>query len=329
MKKTFNTLIIVFGVITFINAQGITNTLGGNTAGDKFIVENKNSEAGLVVTGEGNVGIGKKNPQEKLDVSGAVRVHHPHGTTGDIKLGGPSGGVGISIWSMEPEYYRANIVRVPDGLGFGVHGATSNPGYGNLFIDNIGNVGIGTTNPASKLSVGGDGYSDVAIYSVSTGTSGRGVYGIATGIYGRGVHGYTTGKYGVGVRGQATGTDGIGVYGNGVSSDFWAHNGTYGNTSSIRWKSNIVEIDNPLEILAEIRGVYFDWDEEHGGGHTVGMIAEEVGKVLPEIVFYEENGIDAKGMDYSKLTPLLVEAIKALQKRVEELINRIEELENK
>ncbi len=45
----------------------------------------------------------------------------------------------------------------------------------------------------------------------------------------------------------------------------------------------------------------------------MGMIAEEVGEALPEIVNYEENGIDAIGMDYSKLTPLLVEAVNALR----------------
>lgn len=56
----------------------------------------------------------------------------------------------------------------------------------------------------------------------------------------------------------------------------------------------------------------FDWDDEHGGQHDVGFIAEEVGEVLPEIVDYEENGIDAIGLDYSKLSPLLVEAVKAL-----------------
>jgi len=62
-----------------------------------------------------------------------------------------------------------------------------------------------------------------------------------------------------------------------------------------------------------LRGVYFDWDQEHGGHHDVGMIAEEVGEVLPEIVHYEKNGVDAVGMDYSRLTPLLVEATKALR----------------
>lgn len=71
MKKTFMTLTLVLGLITFINAQGITNTLGGNTANDKFIVENSDSEAGLVVTGTGNVGIGTTSPSTLLHGRGA------------------------------------------------------------------------------------------------------------------------------------------------------------------------------------------------------------------------------------------------------------------
>ena len=58
---------------------------------------------------------------------------------------------------------------------------------------------------------------------------------------------------------------------------------------------------------------------QSGGQHDVGMIAEEVGEVLPEIVEYEENGIDATGMDYGMLAPLLVEAVKELKGEVNEL----------
>ncbi|NHZ85845.1 MAG: hypothetical protein GWP19_08185, partial [Planctomycetia bacterium] len=61
-KKTFTIIISIIGLLAFTNAQGITNTLGGNTAADKFIVENSDSEAGLVITGEGSVGIGTSNP---------------------------------------------------------------------------------------------------------------------------------------------------------------------------------------------------------------------------------------------------------------------------
>ncbi len=48
--------------------------------------------------------------------------------------------------------------------------------------------------------------------------------------------------------------------------------------------------------------------------------------MLPEIVVYEENGIDADGMDYSKLTPLLIEAVKEQQKLINEMRIEIEKL---
>ena len=97
----------------------------------------------------------------------------------------------------------------------------------------------------------------------------------------------------------------------------------YCSLSSIRWKRNIQAIDNPIDKILCLRGVYFNWDTEHGGHHDVGMIAEEVGEVLPEIVAYEQNGVDATGMDYSRLTPLLVEAVKVLKTEVDELQGQI------
>ena len=51
--------------------------------------------------------------------------------------------------------------------------------------------------------------------------------------------------------------------------------------------------------------------------------------MLPEIVEYEENGIDATGMDYGKLTPLLVEAVKALKSEVDELREQNKRLEER
>ena len=57
------------------------------------------------------------------------------------------------------------------------------------------------------------------------------------------------------------------------------------------------------------------------------MIAEEVGEVMPEIVLYEENGIDANGMEYSMLAPLLVEVVKELKVENDSLKVRVEALE--
>jgi hypothetical protein len=124
-------------------------------------------------------------------------------------------------------------------------------------------------------------------------------------------------------------TNSVGVLGYSVnpnSYDFDAQGSgiNYGATSSRRWKTNIVNIPTPLMKIAQLRGVYFDWDEAHGGHHDIGFIAEEVGKVLPEIVGYEENGVDASGMDYSKLTPLLVEAMNAMRQEYQEKFDKME-----
>ncbi|MEW6007848.1 MAG: tail fiber domain-containing protein, partial [bacterium] len=97
--------------------------------------------------------------------------------------------------------------------------------------------------------------------------------------------------------------------------------------SSKRWKKNITPIDNPLSKVAKLRGVYFDWKE--GDKHDIGLIAEEVGKVIPEVVTYEENGTDASGLDYSRLVALLIEAIKAQQNQIDSLKQEIEQLKEK
>jgi len=157
-------------------------------------------------------------------------------------------------------------------------------------------------------------------------TLGFGVYGRSRSNYGvQGVSSSSCGIYG------ESDTSGDGVWGKGTSGgyDFYAKGAgvDYGSSSSIRWKTDIRLIDTSLEKISAMRGVYFTWDQDHGGHHDVGMIAEEVGEVLPEIVTYEENGIDAKGMDYSKITPLLVEAVKALKAENDSLRKRLEAIE--
>lgn len=95
--------------------------------------------------------------------------------------------------------------------------------------------------------------------------------------------------------------------------------------SSRRWKKNINSIPDALDKVEKLRGVYFDWKKN--GKHDIGMIAEEVGQVVPEVVAYEENGTDAKSVDYARLSALLVEAIKEQQQEIELLKEKIKALE--
>jgi Chaperone of endosialidase len=86
--------------------------------------------------------------------------------------------------------------------------------------------------------------------------------------------------------------------------------------SSQRWKTNIQTIEGALEKVQGLRGVSYDWKVD--GKHDIGLIAEEVGKVIPEVVVHEANGKDAIGVDYARLAPVLIEAIKEQQQLLED-----------
>jgi len=89
-------------------------------------------------------------------------------------------------------------------------------------------------------------------------------------------------------------------------------------SSDSRLKDNITPIDDPLAKVLSISGNTYDWNEKSNKeGHDVGVIAQEVLAVLPEAVTERDNGYLA--VDYQKIVPLLVEAIKELSAKVEKL----------
>jgi len=100
---------------------------------------------------------------------------------------------------------------------------------------------------------------------------------------------------------------------------------SYNTYSTRRLKKNIKNIEDPISMVMKMRGVSFDWKKS--GLQDVGFIAEEVGDILPEIVDYENNGIDARSMDYSRITPLLLECIKKQQFKIEKLEKKLIALE--
>ncbi len=98
-----------------------------------------------------------------------------------------------------------------------------------------------------------------------------------------------------------------------------------GTISSRRYKENIKAMEGALEKVERLRGVSVDW--KASGKHDIGLIAEEVGAVVPEVVAYEVNGQDAKGVDYARLTALLIEAVKEQQTQIQQLHSEMEELQ--
>ena len=92
--------------------------------------------------------------------------------------------------------------------------------------------------------------------------------------------------------------------------------------SDSRLKENITPIENAIDKIKLIGGYEFDWNDlSKNSGHDVGVIAQEIEEVLPELVSTRGDGF--KGVKYDKLTALLIQANKELIKRVEELESKL------
>ena len=94
-------------------------------------------------------------------------------------------------------------------------------------------------------------------------------------------------------------------------------------SSDERLKTNITPIDNALDKLEQIKGYTFDWLPKEGvhshEGNDIGVIAQEVEKIIPNVVTTRDSGY--KAVQYEKLVPLLIQAVNELQLKVKELEN--------
>ncbi|MEA1897734.1 MAG: tail fiber domain-containing protein, partial [Bacteroidota bacterium] len=150
--------------------------------------------------------------------------------------------------------------------------------------------------------------------------------------------GYNAGRNANDISGQLfidnSSTDMPLIYGN-FDTDYFRINGTLEVTeeiipSDIRLKENIVQLDQVLQKLAHLRGIYFDWKKIDGlniklnDRRQIGVIAQEVEQYFPELV--AENEFGYKGVDYSKLTPILIEAVNEQQDIIDKQQSEIDEL---
>ena len=94
--------------------------------------------------------------------------------------------------------------------------------------------------------------------------------------------------------------------------------------SDARLKTNVNTINDALSIVGKLRGVSFDWKES--GKHSIGLIAQEVEEVLPELVVTQEVSTtenpetkEVKSVDYGKIVGVLINAINELKAEVDEL----------
>jgi hypothetical protein len=87
--------------------------------------------------------------------------------------------------------------------------------------------------------------------------------------------------------------------------------------SSRRFKTNIQPLIGALEKVTQLQGVSYDRKED--GKHEIGVVAEDVEQIVPEIVARDPETREVQGVDYARVSALLIEAIKAQQAEIQQL----------
>lgn len=122
---------------------------------------------------------------------------------------------------------------------------------------------------------------------------------------------------------QVNGSFDVGTNGDGTI----ARANSWNTFSDRRWKTNFKKIENALGKLNQINGYYYNWKDKKDQSLQVGVIAQEIEVVLPEIVSTDKNGY--KSADYSKISALLIQVAKEQQGIIENQETKIEELSKK
>ncbi|MBY0111536.1 MAG: tail fiber domain-containing protein [Phycisphaerales bacterium] len=310
--------------LSFIGySQGTTQPMTAWTEfdGDRWGVWN--GSAHLNVLRNGNVGIGTLSPQSKLD----------------ILSNGPMLRFSATDHAYA-EWYLSNFGARSAWFGYGSPGDTTfrlqNETGGNIVLSggSQSRLGINTDNPNYTVHVTGFSGASIGLQT-TTGTNvstwvlqaNSNNFSIRNPFFGgTGRLDISSGSRNIVLTGTVSiNTSAISDYclelPNNNDNSGRGRANRWDTYSSARWKSNIQTLHDPLATLNKLRGVSFDWSAT--GSHDVGFIAEEVAQVMPEIVSTQDGKPVA--MDYSRVVPLTVEAIKVLRGENEALKKELEE----
>ncbi|MEK8021480.1 MAG: tail fiber domain-containing protein [Candidatus Parabeggiatoa sp.] len=293
-NKAFSRLFLT-GNPTLINA---TNG-GGNVGIGQFVFGStvREPEAKLHVYGSSNPNIKLQSPNGnnnyqtfEIGVATCNTCYAPYAKTGDAvirKLGAS----------------HNLLLNMPNNNNDGKSYITFGDEYNGrtMSVFNNGTVAIGTTTPANwktKLTIDGKNYHALRVINDNDHDWGYNTIFEVTRELTKAIAVVLPG----------TTTDRFVVYGNGD-----VHGRKFIPESDVRLKKDIEPIDNSLEKVLNLKGVTFRFkeDSDKNKPKEMGFIAQEVEKVIPEVVTTNHEGY--KGVDYSKITAVLVEAVKELK----------------
>jgi len=299
---------------------------------ERFHIENNSGD--IIINPLSNVGIGTTSPLGKL----MVRKDQAGSPTRIIvsNNGTVQSGTTARLSFYEGTSEKNYIERRRDGSGklAFVAPANDNPfvwentsGEFMRFVNS--RVGIATTNPIFGLDVnstgafGGTGSFRTFVSGSASGSFiefGTNADNDSLGALGTFASAFIfTTNQGLGFKWQYAGNDRMRLTTGGtltVSGDVVA----YGSPSDVRLKENIKTIESALDKVSKLQGVTFDWKKSDNIldiKEDIGFIAQDVQKVVPELVRENEDGM--LSMRHQGVVPILLEAIKELEARVKEL----------
>jgi hypothetical protein len=340
-----------------IDSGGIYNSL--NTTGVTYVVSDTNAAAGLfaygtahatkpstveikaggsvraTITSTGNVGIGTTSPDNKVNIqesalsgrdasNGNTSLTLEHATDTGIQFfsatqtqlrfgDAASTGAGSIIYEHGTDKLRLNTGAIT---------SFETGGSERMRIESNGHMLVNTTTDYGQFvvetNVAGGNPAGLYIYSTDTVVDAGNVLGIfsyeSDATVGDGTY-FLQFKDADGVIGSITSAS---------SSSAVAFN----TSSDERLKENIIDASPQLDIIKQVQVREFDWKKN--GNHQVGMIAQELNNIIPEVVTVggESESENPWAVDYGKLTPYLIKAIQEQQTLIESLTARITALES-
>ncbi len=346
---------IANGNLRFYNsADNKTHVFSYDAAGDYFFFDEFGVGRHLAIKNGGNIGIGTTNPGAKLHTVSDYLMFEGRNASApncpEIQIRETNSN---SYWAMTKRGSKWSPEE--NQLLFSFYNGSTWFANMNLKTNKDvifhGNVGIGTTTPDQRLTVEGAGNFNGNLYARNEIVAKGSTYPTRT-LTMRSISAqYLAASCDFYISyGEEQGSGGI-VFKEGSSERMRINAGGnvgIGNSSpsriltirqgagraiadgwdvysSRRWKTNIRPINSALEKVKRLTGVTFDWKEN--GKHDLGLIAEDVGQVIPEVVAFEENGVDAQSVDYARLVALLIQGMKEQQATIDQLNKRITDLE--
>jgi len=251
----------------------------------------------------GKFGIGTPTPNASLDVNGkggAPDVFAGNATTA-LQI---TGGLGASNLAGFGPQGAGGPIQIISGIGASLPAQLGAGGKGAILLI-TGGAGAVCLPAGTRCSAynGGNGGS----ISLQPGSGGKGLS--SSGHPGNITLAPSGGNVGIGTS-TPTATLEIGA-GHTTLADSWI------TRSSRRFKTNIQPLDGALEKIGQLQGV--SYERRADGKREIGVVAEDVDQVVPELVSRDPETKEVQGVDYARLTALLIEAVKSQQAEIEQL----------